>query len=111
MGGVSAGMDKGVGNMVEPPPSQYPGIANNQLVDLSALRFPNIHGVVVPTRPQRAYHVDYGPDFRTRGIISIEPPQVGKPFPTLVPQEDADRNEPSAIRTPDIHAPPPTTNA
>ncbi len=98
-------MDQWVANNVEPPPSQYPRIANNQLVDLSALRFPNIHGVVVPTRPQRAYHVDYGPDFRTRGIISIEPPQVGKPFPTLVPQVDADGNETSGIRMPDIQAP------
>ena len=76
-----------------------------KLVELSALRFPNIHGVAVPTRPQRAYHVDYGPDFRTRGIISIEPPQVGKPFPTLVPQVDADGNETSGIRMPDIQAP------
>src|SRR5579859_1581161 len=98
-------MDQWVANNVEPPPSQYPRIANNQLVDLSALRFPNIHGVVVPTRPQRAYHVDYGPDFRTRGIIGIEPPQVGKPFPTLVPQVDADGNETSGIRMPDIQAP------
>jgi hypothetical protein len=98
-------MDRWVADHVEPPPSQYPRIANNQLVDLSALRFPKIPGVVVPTRPQRAYHVDYGPEFRTRGIISIEPPQVGKPFPTLVPQVDADGNETSGIRMPDIQAP------
>jgi hypothetical protein len=98
-------MDQWVANNVEPPPSQYPKIADNKLVTLSDLQFPKIEGVSVPTRPQRAYHVDYGPDFRTLGIISIEPPKVGKPFPTLVPQVDADGNETSGVRMPDIQVP------
>ena len=98
-------MDQWVANNVEPPPSQYPKIADNKLVPLSGLQFPKIAGVSVPTRPQMAYHVDYGPDFRTLGIISIEPPKVGRPFPTLVPQVDADGNETSGVRMPDIQAP------
>jgi hypothetical protein len=98
-------MDNWVAKDIEPPPSQYPKIADNKLVRLSDLQFPKIAGVSVPTRPQRAYHVDYGPDFRTQGIISIEPPKVGKPFPTLVAQVDADGNETSGVRMPDIQAP------
>jgi hypothetical protein len=98
-------MDQWVANNMEPPPSQYPKIADNKLVALSDLKFPKIAGVSVPTRPQRAYHVDYGPDFRTLGIISIEPPKVGAPFPTLVPQVDADGNETSGVRMPDIQVP------
>jgi hypothetical protein len=98
-------MDNWVAKDIEPPPSQYPKIAENKLVALSDLQFPKIAGVSVPTRPQRAYHVDYGPDFRTLGIISIEPPKVGKPFPTLLPQVDADGNETSGVRMPDIQAP------
>jgi hypothetical protein len=98
-------MDQWVTNNVEPPASQYPKIADNKLVPLSGLQFPRIPGVSVPTRPQRAYHVDYGPDFRTLGIISIEPPKVGRPFPTLVPQVDADGNETSGVRMPDIQVP------
>ena len=98
-------MDQWVANNVEPPPSQYPKIADNKLVALNDLKFPKIAGVSVPTRPQRAYHVDYGPDFRTLGIISIEPPKVGKPFPILVSQVDADGNETSGVRMPDIQAP------
>jgi hypothetical protein len=98
-------MDQWVANNVEPPPSQYPKIADNKLVTLSDLQFPKIEGVSVPTRPQRAYHVDYGPDFRTLGIVSIEPPKVGKPFPTLVAQVDADGNETSGVRMPDIQVP------
>ena len=98
-------MDQWVTNNVEPPASQYPKIADNKLVTLSGLQFPKIPGVSVPTRPQRAYHADYGPDFRTLGIISIEPPKVGRPFPTLVPQVDADGNETSGVRMPDIQVP------
>jgi len=98
-------MDNWVAKDVEPPPSQYPKIADNKLVPLTDLQFPKIAGVSVPTRPQRAYHVDYGPDFRTLGIISIEPPKVGNPFPVLVAQVDADGNETSGVRMPDIQAP------
>jgi hypothetical protein len=98
-------MDQWVARNVEPPPSQYPKIADGKLVQLAALQFPKIAGVDVPTRPQKAYHVDYGPEFRSMGVITIEPPKVGKPFPTLVPQVDADGNETSGIRMPGIQAP------
>jgi hypothetical protein len=98
-------MDQWVASNVEPPPSQYPKIADNKLVALSDLRFPKIPGVSVPTRPQMAYHVDYGPEFGALGIISIEPPKVGKAFPTLVAQVDADGNETSGVRMPDIQVP------
>src|SRR5258708_27033325 len=69
------------------------------------LQFPKIPGIAVLARQQKAYHVDYGPDFRAKGIVAIEPPKVGKPFPTLLPQVDADGNETSGIRMPDIQAP------
>ena len=98
-------MDQWVASNVEPPPSQYPKISDHKLVSLNELQFPKIAGVSVPSRPQMAYHVDYGPDFRTLGIVSIEPPKVGRPFPTLVPQVDADGNETSGIRMPDLQAP------
>jgi hypothetical protein len=98
-------MDNWVAKNVEPPPSQYPKIADGKLVAVSALQFPKIPGVAVPMRPQKAYRVDYGPEFRTLGIVSIEPPKVGKPFPTLLPQVDVDGNETSGIRMPDIQAP------
>ncbi len=98
-------MDRWVANNVEPPASQYPKIADGTLVPLAGLRFPKIGSLTIPTRPQRAYHVDYGPEFRTAGIISIEPPIVGKAFPTLVPQVNADGNETCGIRMPDIQVP------
>ncbi len=98
-------MDKWVTSNVEPPPSQFPTVAGGKLVPFSAVHFPKIPGVAVPTRPERSYREDYGPEFRTLGIISIEPPKLGAPFPTLVAQVDADGNETSGVRMPELAAP------
>jgi len=98
-------MDQWVAKGVEPPASIYPKIADGKLVPLDALKFPKIPGVAVPTRPQRAYRVDYGPHFRTEGIVTLEPPKVGKPFPILVAQVDGDGNETTGIRMPEIQTP------
>ena len=65
-----------------------------------AVAFPKIPDVRFPTRIQQAWHVDYGEEFRSAGIDTIEPPKVGAPFPMRVPQVDADGNETSGIRLP-----------
>jgi hypothetical protein len=49
--------------------------------------------------------LDFGPDFRSKGIIDFEPPKLGKPFPILVPQVDADGNEISGVRLPEQSVP------
>ena len=89
----------------EPPASQYPKIAEGQLAPLAEVRFPKIPGVAFPTLIHKAYRVDYGPQFRTRGIVSLEPPKLGKAFPMLLPQVDADGNETAGIRLPEIAVP------
>ena len=89
----------------EPPPSRYPRIAGGELVALGNLQCPKLAGVSVPTRPQRAWRVDYGPGFRSDGIVTIEPPKLGKPFPALVPQVNADGNELAGIRLPEVQVP------
>jgi hypothetical protein len=89
----------------EPPPSAYPRIADHALVPLSAVRFPRIPDVAFPTLIKQAYRVDYGPQFRTRGIVSLEPPTLGTAFPVLVPQVDEDGNETAGIRVPDVQVP------
>ncbi|MCJ7590153.1 MAG: hypothetical protein MUO51_02245 [Woeseiaceae bacterium] len=88
-----------------PPPSRYPRIDNGTLVDLAAVKFPELPGVGFPTRPHKAYRVDYGPDFASKGIISKQPPEVGPAFPILVPQVDADGNETGGLRMPEIVVP------
>ena len=88
-----------------PPDSRIPLIAKDELVAPGALAFPKIPGVHLPKEPYTAYRLDFGPDFRTRGIVEFEPPKVGRPFPILVPQVDADGNEISGIRVPELAAP------
>ena len=84
----------------EPPLSRYPKIADGSLTPLRAVAFPKLPGVQFPTRIQRAWHVDYGEEFRSAGIVTIEPPKVGSAFPMLLPQVDADGNETAGIRMP-----------
>ena len=98
-------MDRWVRDGKEPPPSQYPRIAQDTLVPLGAVQFPNIPGVAVPKHVQLAYRVDYGPEFRTAGIITIEPPKVGRAFPIFLPQVDRDGNETAGIRMPELQVP------
>jgi hypothetical protein len=100
-----AAMDRWVADGKEPPASQYPLLSAGQLVAVDQLRFPKVPGVTVPDRIQSAYRADYGPEFRSKGIVSIEPPILGKKFPTLVPQVGFDGNEMSGVRMPGIQEP------
>jgi hypothetical protein len=98
-------MDSWVRDNKQPPASQYPRVSEDKLVSAGAIQFPKIPGVSLPTRFEKAYHVDYGPEFRTKGIISIEPPKVGTAFPLLLPQVDTDGNETAGIRMPELAVP------
>jgi hypothetical protein len=80
-------------------------VSDDKLVAAGAIQFPKIPGVGLPTRPEKAYHVDYGPEFRSKGIISIEPPKVGSAFPMLLPQVDRDGNETAGVRMPELAVP------
>jgi len=105
MRALLAAFDGWIAQDKQPPASQHPRISADNLVALGAVSFPKIPGVAFPTRIHRAYRVDYGPDFRSKGIVSVEPPRVGKAFPTLVPQVDAEGNETSGIRLPVVQVP------
>jgi hypothetical protein len=88
-----------------PPESQYPLVAEKQLVPLSELKFPRIPGVAVPQFPKRAYPLDFGPQFKDMGIISKDPPRAGRPYALLVPQVDADGMDIAGIRMPVMRVP------
>jgi hypothetical protein len=92
---------------VEPPPSAYPRISDGSLVSPEKLKFPKIPNLTPPTSASihKAYRVDYGPDFATKGVISQEPPKIRSAFPMLVPQADADGNDIPGIRMPEIAVP------
>jgi hypothetical protein len=74
-------------------------------VSVQELKFPKIPGIDVPTIIHEAYPSDFGPDFRTKGIISKDPPDVGKPYSVLVPQVDKDGNDLGGIRMPEVAVP------
>jgi hypothetical protein len=99
-----ADMDAWVRSDTLPPPSSYPKIADQNLVPLSEYAFPRIPGVNLPHEANRAYRLDFGPEWQ-KGILSIQPPKVGPAFPVLVPQVDADGNERDGVRLPEITVP------
>jgi hypothetical protein len=112
-----ANMDAWVRSNTPPPPSSYPRIDDGTLVSLDKYAFPTIPGVQRPHEANEAWHLDFGPNWRVgilgfsspgpqpHGILSLQPPQVGAPFPVLVPQVDADGNERDGVRLPEITVP------
>ena len=94
MNGMMIAMNDWITKGIEPPPSKYPSLARNELTDLPGLKFPKLAGVHPPARIYAPRVLDFGPDFLTKGIISIEPPKEGAYLTTLVPQV-----EPTATRS------------
>jgi alpha/beta hydrolase family protein len=88
-----------------PPPSQYAKIADGALVTPQSINFPKIPGVNFPRAIHEAWRVDYGPEFKTKGIIANEPPRIGKPFPVMAPQVDQDGIDLGGIRLPEVAVP------
>ncbi len=99
-----ANMDAWVRNDTAPPASSYPRIDQENLVPLEKWAFPKIPNVKKPYEANAAYRLDFGPNWQA-GILSLQPPIVGRPFPVLVPQVDADGNERDGVRFPEITVP------
>jgi hypothetical protein len=97
-------MDQWVKDGTAPPPNTYPRIADSTLVPLSKWAFPKIPGVNTPHEMNLGYRLDFGPQWKA-GIVSIEPPKVGKPFGVLVPQTDAAGNDLGGVRLPELQVP------
>jgi hypothetical protein len=97
-------MDAWVRSGVAPPRSSYPRIDNGTLVPLHDYAFPPIPDVSRPLEANDAVRLDFGPQWR-QGVLSVQPPKVGKPFPVLVPQVDEDGNETDGVRLPEIVVP------
>jgi hypothetical protein len=98
-------MDAWVRNGVPPPRSSYPRIDNGTLVPLREYAFPPIPDVGRPEEASSAARLDFGPQWQQVGILSVQPPRVGKAYPVLVPQVDDDGNERDGVRLPQIVVP------
>jgi len=79
----------------EPPASRYPMIAEEQLVPREKVQWPKTMKAALPEHPKAAYRMEGEP----------EDPKVGKAFPVLLPQVDADGIELGGIRMPVVAAP------
>jgi hypothetical protein len=97
-------LDRWVVDDVAPPPSAYPKIADGTLTPPDRAGWPAIPGYQLPQQPLHAFHLNFGPDWN-KGIVSVEPPEIGKPFTQLVPAVDGDGNVRAGIRLPDIAVP------
>lgn len=97
-------LDRWVAEGVEPPASRYPKVAEGTLTEPASAAWPAVPGVSFPRILHLAHRVDYGPEW-ARGIVSFEPPKVGRPFGVRVPELDADGNELGGIRLPEIEVP------
>jgi hypothetical protein len=97
-------MNEWISSARPPSPSVYPRIADGTLVPISNWEFPKLAGIRLPTAAHHAYAVDFGPTFRL-GLITKEPPGVGQPVPTLVPQVDTNGNDRGGVRIPELLAP------
>ena len=97
-------LDRWVAEDAAPPPSAYPRIADGTLTPPNRAGWPAVPGFALPQQPLLAFHLNFGADWE-KGIVSVEPPEIGKPFVVSVPAVDADGNVRAGIRLPDIAVP------
>jgi hypothetical protein len=95
MRALAVAMERWVTNGTMPPPSQYPRLGNETLVKASAVAFPNIPGVQSPRTLTAGSRVSN----------DLSPGSAGAQLPLLVPQVDADGNERTGIRLPEVAVP------
>jgi hypothetical protein len=90
-----------------PPPSVYPRIDQGTLVPWrqTDTGFPAIPGVRYPEVIQCPSALDYGPEFRSRGIITVEPPKVLGQYVVLVPKSGPDGNDLGTLLPPEVMVP------
>ena len=110
-------MDKWVTAGTQPPPSQYPKLADGTLVkpEQSSTGFPQIPGVSYTGFKTTRYLLNYGPNFYKTGIPTVNPPVFTAPYqdnpangpiyPSFVPKTDKDGNDVAGVRLPEVQVP------
>ena len=88
-----------------PPPSRYPRVADGDLVPIDAIDVPSIPGVAWPDVIHTAYRADYGPRWRTDGIVDRQPPVLDGTFGLRAPQVDRIGNEVGGVRNVGLRVP------
>lgn len=99
-------LDRWATEGIEPPPSQYPRIADGTLVTAEAVReaFDQIGVAGPPAHLFRLGPLDFG-EGAEWGEMTKQPPEAGPPWTLYVPAVDEDGNELGGVRLPDIAVP------
>jgi hypothetical protein len=98
-------LDAWTRNEREPPASQYPSIAKGELVAREDVHFPAVPSFPFAAYMPQVWRMDLGPRYATTRVITREPPRLGAPYRVLVPQVNADGNDMSGIRLPEVAVP------
>lgn len=69
------------------------------------MRFPKIPGMEFPRSMPQNWRMDYGSEFLSNGVFSIQPPKLGPAYTVLVPQVDPDGNDLGGIALPFLAVP------
>lgn len=102
-----------------PPKSRVPRLRDGTfampLPTQAAVGFPAIPGVTYTGLKTTRYLLDYGPDYYTKGIPTLNPPLVSAPYqenpangpiyPSYVPKTDSDGNDIAGVRLADVSVP------
>jgi hypothetical protein len=88
-------LDAWVRDGTEPPASVYPRIATKTLVSWQQRHsgFPGLPGVRYPEVIHQPFALDFGTEFLTKGLITVQPPKVIGRYTVLVPKCDSDGND------------------
>jgi hypothetical protein len=97
-------LDAWVVDGTPPPSSRIPQISHGTLVPTEKAGWPAIPGVHFPVPFLKTYRLNFGPGW-SRGIVTDEPPKIGKPFTGLVPAVDENGNSLAGIRLPAVELP------
>lgn len=88
-----------------PPASSYSTLSSKTLVTIRDYSFPAIPNVTLPRLPHVSERLDFGPAYRKAGIVDHEPPRLGKPFASLIPQADRDGIDIAGVKMPWVTVP------
>jgi hypothetical protein len=101
-----------------PPPSRVPRLNDKTLVaplPQSGMGFPSIPGVTYTGLKTTRYLLNFGPDYYTLGVPTVNPPLIVPPYednplngpiyPSFVPKTDRDGNDIAGVRLADVGVP------
>lgn len=100
-------LDRWAREGVAAPSSVYPTIQAGTLVawDQKSTGFPSLPGVRYPTVIQQPSLLDFGPRWRTHGIMEVQPPKPRGDYRVLVARCGPDGNELGSLSPPEVAVP------